>query len=336
MDVDGVNAHPVIDCHAHAVPPALCDVMVAGRHGFSAEPDDSGWWVTTPDAARRRLLRPMVDPAARRRRMVAQGVDQQVLSPWLELIPPANVDTGAAREWVQVVNDHLREFAAELDPSHPGILAALGTHDPELAARDVRMQAACPDVLGGVLTTNPAGVDGLDDPRLEPLWAAAEDTGFVLMVHPSTVGPASAIEGSAEYGNTWCRLVDTTFAVSRLLLSGVLDRHPRLRLIVVHGGGFLPYQARRLDGGHRADALSDHTIERHAPSAYLADLMYDTVALSENAIRLLTEVAGPERVLLGTDYPFPLGDPDPVGAVVRSGVDRAVLGRNLAALRRNP
>jgi aminocarboxymuconate-semialdehyde decarboxylase len=156
------------------------------------------------------------------------------------------------------------------------------------------------------------------------------------VLHPPTDGPSRSLPGSAEFGNTFCRLVDTTFAVTTMLLSGVLDRYPGLRLVIVHGGGFLPYQSMRLDGGHRADALSGHHISRGRPSDYLPDLFFDTVALRAESIRFLTDAVGEGQVLLGSDYPFPLGDPDPTGTVRSAGLGEAatvaLLGGNAARL----
>jgi aminocarboxymuconate-semialdehyde decarboxylase len=104
----------------------------------------------------------------------------------------------------------------------------------------------------------------------------------------------------------------------------------------VHGGGFLPYQSMRLDGGHRADALSGYRIARDRPSDYLKDLFFDTVALRAESVRFLTETVGADRVLLGSDYPFPLGDRDPAGTVRSAGLGdvatAAVLGGNARQL----
>jgi aminocarboxymuconate-semialdehyde decarboxylase len=104
----------------------------------------------------------------------------------------------------------------------------------------------------------------------------------------------------------------------------------------VHGGGFLPYQSTRLDGGHRADALSGYRIARDRPSDYLTDLFFDTVALRPESVRFLADVAGADNVLLGSDYPFPLGDPDPAGTVRSAGLGgaatAAVLGGNASRL----
>jgi len=139
------------------------------------------------------------------------------------------------------------------------------------------------------------------------------------VLHPPTTGPAGAIPDSAEFGNLWHRLIDTTLVASRLILAGVLDRHPRLKLVLVHGGGFLPFQTGRFDRSFETGAHP--TAEaKSKPSDYVRQFYYDTCVMSAPAIRLLADLAGADRVVVGSDYPFPIGDPDPVGAVQRAGL----------------
>jgi aminocarboxymuconate-semialdehyde decarboxylase len=111
-------------------------------------------------------------------------------------------------------------------------------------------------------------------------------------------------------------------------------------LILVHGGGFLPYQAARLDGGYRTRESFAGELARERPSAYLQDLYYDTAALSGSAIAFLSGLVGADRVLLGSDFPFALSDPQPVRTVLDAGLDpgetAAVLGANADKLLRRP
>src|SRR5207248_1541349 len=172
---------------------------------------------------------------------------------------------------------------------------------------------------GVMLSTNPVTGPVLHDPSLEPLWAVAEQHRIPVMLHPPTCGPSGALRTLGRMGNVHGRLVDNTIAVTELILHGLLDRHPDLRLMLVHGGGFLPYQAGRLDGGYRTRETYAGPLSRESPSAYLADLYYDTVALSGAAIAFLVGLVGAGRVLLGSDYPFALGDPQPVRTVLGAG-----------------
>lgn len=330
---------PVIDTHVHALPAELVRrIARSDVHGFSAAPADGGWRVGLPGGGTR-LVRPaMTDTARRAERAARQGLTGQVVSPWLDAQPVAGMAEDDARDWARRLNAALAE--QEEDAARDGagrahaVLATVAV--TPRAAGDLRDAVEKDGLAGLVLSTNPAGTSGLADPALEELWEAAAALGVPVVLHPPTDGPSRALPGSDAFGNTFCRLVDTTFAVTELLLSGVLDRHPALRLVVVHGGGFLPYQSRRLDGGHRADALSRYAIERDRPSDYLPDLHYDTVALAPESVRFLAGAAGAGRVLLGSDYPFPLGDPDPAGTVRSAGLGdaatAAVLGGNAARL----
>ncbi len=235
----------------------------------------------------------------------------------------------AARDWARRLNTALAE-----QEDGNGILATVALTGQ--AGRDLEIAVDQDGMAGLILSTNPAGVTDLAGRALEGLWETAAGLGVPVVLHPPTDGPARVLPGSGEFGNTFCRLVDTTFAVTKLLLSGVLDRHPGLRLIVVHGGGFLPYQSMRLDGGHRADALSHYVIERDSPSDYVTDLFFDTVAMKPALIRFLADSAGAGHVLLGSDYPFPLGDRTPVATVRDAGLSEpataSVLGGNAARL----
>ncbi|MGH3164641.1 MAG: amidohydrolase family protein [Trebonia sp.] len=317
----------------HALPAALLS-EIAGREvdGWSAARVDGGWRVSVPGLEAGKLVRaPMTDAARRADRAAEQGLTGQVVSPWLDAQPTAAMSEAAARDWARRLNAALAE---QERANGNGVLATVAVtgHAPA----DLRRAVEEDGMAGLILSTSPPGADDLADPVLDGLWEAAAGLGVPVVLHPPTDGPARALPGSAEFGNTYCRLVDTTFAVAKLLLSGALDRHPRLRLVVVHGGGFLPYQSMRLDGGHRADALSGYRIARDRPSDYLGDLFFDTVALRPESVRFLAETVGADRVLLGSDYPFPLGDRDPVGTVRSAGLGAAataaVLGGNASQL----
>lgn len=328
------RAHsPVIDIHVHALPAALLG-EIAGREvgGWSADRVDGGWRVSVPGQATPRFVRASMADAARRADWAAaRGLTGQVVAPWLDAQPPGAMTPAAARDWARRLNAAL----AEQEQAHGnGALATVAITGHEAA--DLRQAVEREGMSGLILSTNPPDVGDLSDPALDGLWEAAAGLAVPIVLHPPTDGPARALPDGAEFGNAYCRLVDTTFAVAKLLLSGVLDRHPRLRLVVVHGGGFLPYQSMRLDGSHRADALSGYRIARDRPSDYLGDLFFDTVALRPEAVRFLAQTAGEERVLLGSDYPFPLGDRDPAGTIRSAGLGAAataaVLGGNARQL----
>jgi aminocarboxymuconate-semialdehyde decarboxylase len=324
---------PVVDCHAHVVPAALLASLEATpAPGFAAARVDGGWRLELPGGGRRLIKPGMTEAGARADYLDRHGITGQVLSPWVDLQPPPSLPAGEARSWARRLTRALLAEAGDGDR----VFASVALDDPDEAAADLATAVTEDGAAGLILSTNPHHTRDLGDPRLEPLWSALEQLGVPALLHPPADGPARALPDSEEFGNTYCRLVDTSFAVARLLLAGVLDRHPGLRLITVHGGGFLPYQSLRLDGGHRADGLSGHPIERGSPSAYLGDLYYDTVAMSATAIGFLAGTVGAGQVLFGTDYPFPIGDPKPVDTVRAAGLpaadEAAVLGGTLTTL----
>jgi aminocarboxymuconate-semialdehyde decarboxylase len=300
------------------VPRALLEALAAKPvHGFSARRGDSGWVVSVPGSGETRPIGArMVEPGPRREWLAQAGIGAQILSPWMD-IQTARLDPAAARDWADRINDAQCAAVAALagDGLRVSTLATVATDDGEHAATDLLAAWQRPEVAGLLLSTNPVSGPELTDPALEPLWTVAEREQIPIMLHPPTVGPASALSSIGTMGNVYGRLVDNTIAVTQLILHGLLDRHPELRLVLVHGGGFLPYQAGRLDGGYRTGEARAGELALGRPSAYLDRLHYDTVALSGPAIALLVGLVGAERVLLGSDFPFALGDPTPVATI---------------------
>jgi len=247
----------------------------------------------------------MTDVDARTQWLGHTGIDRQVLSPWLDV-------QAGGRDWAARLNDEMCAVAADLGTV---TLASVDTEDADAAAEDVVTATKPAEVTGVILNTGAS----LHEDRFAPLWSALAEHQIPVVLHPPTRPPTPELVG---LGNVHGRLIDTTIAVSRLILHGLFDRHPDLKVLVVHGGGFLPYQASRLDGGYRSGESKVIDLELGRPSAYLSKLYYDTVALSADSIRFLTGIA-PGHVLLGTDYPFPIGDQRPVDTVRAAGLDEA-------------
>jgi aminocarboxymuconate-semialdehyde decarboxylase len=327
----------VTDVHAHVVPLSLLTELARtpDPSGFSATRTDAGWSVHVPGFGPTRPVGPrMTDSEARRRWLADAGVTRQVLSPWLD-IQFGRMDPQDARAWAYRLNDALCETVAETGGATVG-LATVALEDGEQAAKDLQIAMGRTELAGLLLNTNPTNDITLHDRSLEPLWTVAEELAAPVVLHPPTAGPSGGLPTLDGLGNAYGRLIDNTVAVTGLILHGVLDRHPRLRLVLVHGGGFLPYAASRLDGGYRVRESYTGPIEREKPSDYLADLYFDTVTLSSGAIAFLTDLVGAGHVLLGSDYPFALGDPAPVATVRAAGLPavdtEAVLHGNASEL----
>ena len=241
------------------------------------------------------------DVSVKLRFMDRHGIAASVVSlanPWLDFLP-----AGEASRLASLLNDDLQEMCN----ASRGRLYGFGTvaaHDPAHAAREVeRIAKELPSLKGIVLGTSGAG-RGLDDPSLGELYAACEAAGAMVFVHPHYG------VGNEHFGDAGHSLFlalgfpfETTTAVARLIVSGTLDRHPALRLLLAHSGGTLPWLAGRLDSCVAHDLAIAHKLQS-TPSAYLRRMYYDCTVYHEPAITGLLALVGPERVMYGTDNPF--------------------------------
>jgi aminocarboxymuconate-semialdehyde decarboxylase len=183
---------------------------------------------------------------------------------------------------------------------------------------------------GAMIATQPKGVGGtLDDPSLDPFWEVASAREAALFLHPHYI---CGDERLADYDlvNAVGRLADTTIAVARLLFSGHLTRFPGVKLLLSHAGGALPYALGRLKRNHAIHK------EYADPADGFRRLYFDTVLFEPRALRFLCDVVGADRVMLGSDYPFGIGDPDPCAVVeatpLSSGERHAILGETAARI----
>jgi len=261
----------------------------------------------------------------------ATGVDRLLLSPWISLVP-AEADPATAREVCEVHNAAL----AALTAAHPGQLSAVGAvvlQEPELAARQIIELVTGYGLAGAEI---PASVGGryLGDDFFLPFWAAAEHAGALVFIHPTTRGfGVAALEGYYLW-NSVGNPMETAIAAAHMAMAGVLERHPRLRVVLAHGGGALPVVRGRL---RRAFAVRPEAQARltAGPDAALRRFYYDTVTHDQDLLADLVRYAGPGHVLLGSDRPFDMGTDDPVGEVRALGLgpaEESVLGGTAAAL----
>src|SRR5262249_37265926 len=203
-------------------------------------------------------------------------------------------------------------------------LATVPLQDGKLAA-GVLAEAMKAGFVGAMIGTQPKGIGGnLDDPSLEPFWSVASERGAVIYIHPMYVCGDPRLDGY-DLVNAVGRLADTTIAVSRLLFSGHAQKYPGAKIVLSHAGGALPYALGRLQRNHALapDKLAD-------PDDGVRRLYYDTVMFDPDGLEFLVKKTGAARVMLGSDQPFPIGDPQPC-AVVRNAQlgepdKRAILG----------
>jgi aminocarboxymuconate-semialdehyde decarboxylase len=221
-----------------------------------------------------------------------QHVDVQIVAPWLD-VHGQQLPAAAGRQWVRLLNDAMAGAAAEAG----GRLRAHATvylGDPEAAARELERARAELGMRSCMIPVS-VGDSYIDGAALEPLWEAAAALGMPVVLHPPTKAPSSALFGRFPRLAQLGRVIDTTIAAAGLVTAGVLDKYPELRLVLVHGGGFLPYQVGRLDQEFGNDGGP-------LPSEYVRRMHYDSTLLSPQGVRMLVDLVGADRLTVGSDY----------------------------------
>lgn len=250
------------------------------------------------------------DLAVRLGHMDAMGVDMQVVMP-----PPPQcyytVTPELGAKAARIVNDGIAEFVSR----KPDRFVALGTVPMQDSAAAMAELERCMSTLGfrGVqVLTNVAGNE-LSDPAYAPFWAKAEELGAVVLLHPNGFTQGERLT-RFYFNNVVGNPLETTLALHYLIFDGVLERHPKLKIIAVHGGGYLASYSGRIDHvwGAREDGNAGLP---HPPTTYLKRVWFDTVVFTPHQLDNLIRVFGPERLMMGTDYPFDMGEYDPVGHV---------------------
>jgi len=232
--------------------------------------------------------------------------------------------------WVKLLDLDARQHNAALAGLVSDRVAVLGVA-PEMTADALR--AAIGSGLAGVEVTARVGGEYLGADRFAPFWAAAEETGALVFVHPSTRGFA----GPDDFylWNTVGNPLETTITAAHLVMAGVLERHPDLRVLLAHGGGGVLALRGRLRHAHERIGAAG-TALREPVEASLRRLYFDTITHDPAVLRALVEFAGADHVLAGSDHPFDMADADPVATVRAAGLGgaaaAAVLGGNAERL----
>ena len=324
----------IVDAHAHFVPSSLLEALGAERHLFPSvrvSRDGGGVRLAFAGAEPTRPVSPKLsDLAAREAWLAEEGIERQVVGGWLDMfgyeLPP---DEGA--DWCRFMNEHLLAGSTRL-----AALAPLATVPLQSGVRAAAVleEALAAGFHGAMIGTQPKGSGGtLDDPDLTPFWEAASALQAAVFVHPMY---ACGDDRLRDYDlvNAVGRLTDTTTAVARLLYSGYLQRFPEVRL-VSHGGAGLPYALGRLKRNHAI-----HPGKYADPADGFSRLYFDSVLFEPRALRFLCDLAGADKVLLGSDYPFPIGDSAPLRIVEKTALSAAerstILGDTAARVFRLP
>ncbi|MGW0783588.1 amidohydrolase family protein, partial [Streptomyces sp. NPDC002913] len=274
----------------------------------------------------------MTDVATRLAAMDTQGVDVQLVSP-----SPSHYHYWADEDTAEKLCRLANEATAAHCSRAPERLRGLGLvplQHPDLTVR--ALDHALEQGLEGVEISSHAPGRELSDPAYEPFWTRAEEAGALVFLHPFGCTLDERLD-RWYLSNTVGQPTENAVALSHLIFSGVLDRHPGLKLIAAHGGGYLPTHIGRSD--HAWSARTDAGAGcAHLPSSYLERIFFDSLVHDPGVLDALIRVAGADRVLLGSDFPFDMGSEDPVGALRAAGLSGtdfdAVRGGNAAALLR--
>jgi len=312
-----------IDVHAHALLPALqSDVQARRPVGFAAAQALDLKRQGTPSARASGAMigarfEQLTVLSRRLADMDAARVDRQVVSP-----SPSHYYPWADAELAPWIAGEANRAIAELVAAAPDRLTGLGLvpmQHPDLVVESLE-DAMIGNGLAGVEISSFAGDVELSDVRLEPFWTRAEELGAVIFLHPFGCTLDERLD-VYYLSNTVGQPAENAVALSHLIFSGVLDRHPRLTIVAAHGGGYLPTFIGRSD--HAWTVRPEAHECANLPSSYLSRISFDSLVHTPEALRALVSAVGADRVVLGSDFPFDMGVADPVEHVEAAGLTRA-------------
>jgi aminocarboxymuconate-semialdehyde decarboxylase len=272
-----------VDVHAHCAVPEAMALM-----GLTVSPSS--------------LL--LARPDERLRAMDAQGIDVEALSInayWY------GAERDVARQLIRIQNERLAEFCAT-NPERFVAFASVALQHPDLAAEQLEEGLKTYGLRGAAIGGSVNGEE-LADPKFHPFWTKAEQFGALVFIHPQATGAptelASRLKGNGVLTNTIGNPLETTIALSHLIFEGTLDRFPRLKICAAHGGGYLPSYAARSDAILTTFPEQCTGTLRKKPTEYLRQLYFDSLVFTPEALRHLVAESGADRIVMGTDYPFP-------------------------------
>jgi aminocarboxymuconate-semialdehyde decarboxylase len=323
-----------IDIHAHVVVPEIArDAAPDEEWRPRVFRDESGSQVVEHGG---RTIQAAVDEFVDVDGILARqdevGVDRVVLCPWVPLLYYGEEPDESLRR-ARIQNDALTQIVLD-NPERISALGAVPLQDPEIAAREVEALMANGALCGVEVAATVRGTF-LGDERFEPFWDAAEGSGALVFLHPTTRGFDSPAFQEYYLWNTVANPLETAATAAHMVMAGVLERHPNLRVVLAHGGGALLAARGRMRHAHGFQPQARSRLAE-SPDDSLRRFYYDSLTHDADLLRALVEFAGVEHVLLGSDYPFDMGDPQAPDAVRELGLpadaERAILGGNAERL----
>lgn len=294
---------PIIDIHGHINLGKAREIMAAKQPVKPRQGGASG----LTDKSRAPIL---TDVDARIADMDGMGVDMMLLTP----SPPNGfyrASEAVGGEVARATNDEV----AKISRDHADRFMACGN----VALQHVAQ--SCAELTRGMrelglkgmrISTNIARAE-LGDRRFDPFWARAEQDGALIMLHPQGFSEPERLE-SYFMTNAVGQPLETTLALSQMIFGGVFERFPNLKLCAAHGGGYFPFYLGRFEQAYRERKECRQHISK-SPAEFVRNIWFDTVVFRPDAIGYLAGVVGADRVMMGTDSPYDMGEKDPVGLV---------------------
>jgi aminocarboxymuconate-semialdehyde decarboxylase len=323
-----------IDIHCH-VRSNKAAAMVEGNDAVSR------WFLETAASEQSRTINRQngertrlqgSSPEKRIEDMDRMGIDIQAISP-----APRQTYYGADPDLGREASRAINDFIAEICGHYPDRFVGLGTvpfQAPELAVAELQRLHKSLGFRGIEIMTHVAGED-LSGERFRKIFARCEELGLVVFMHPDGFTEAGRF-ADHYFANVIGNPLDSTVALHHLVFGGVLRDYPNLKLVVAHGGGFLPAYSGRID--HAAAARPDCCEHIHRmPTTYLKRVYFDALVYTHHQLEYLVDLYGADHILMGTDYPADMGEVDPIGMIEgASALDdaerKAILGGNAARL----
>lgn len=323
----------VIDAHAHLIVPEITrDAAPEEAWRPQVAFEDGRQVIDYGGRKIRSAVRPFADPAAALAAQAEAGVQGTLFCPWVSLLRYDD-EPEATRRACQIQNEALTRLAQD----NPDRVRALGTvplQAPEQAARDLETWMKQEGFVGVVAGATVRG-QFLGEDRFEPFWAAAEETGALVFVHPVTRGFGLPSFEAYYLWNAAGNPMETAATAAHMVMAGVMERHPGLKVLLSHGGGALLALRGRLRHAHSFQPQARARL-RESPADSIRRFYFDTITHDADLLRALIDFAGSDHVLLGSDYPFDMGLERPVEAVRALGLapeaEARILGGNAARL----
>jgi aminocarboxymuconate-semialdehyde decarboxylase len=304
----------IVDCHAHLVPPELLAAIRKDAAKFpnvrQIEADGSLAFSFSGGKPTRPVSKPLSDIAARLAWMGKQGIDKQVVGGWVDMFG-YELPGAESEAWSRLTNERLLA-AAKAEP-HFVPLATVPLGDGARAAAVLKAAVAA-GFAGAMIGTLPRGVGStLDAAELDPFWQAADETGALIHIHPSYDAGDVRVN---DFGlaNGLGRITDAAVAVARLISAGHIAKYKQAKFFAPMGAAALPFVLGRLKRNHAiTPGIGD-------PVAALAAIYTDTILHDGRVLKFVVAMIGSERLMMGSDMPFPIGDLEPMKIVAEAGL----------------